>query len=108
MPRRARSGSLENRTNRLMLAVRKKPYTVLIAPNIFLAYRRNAGPGTWSWKRSDKIKRFALADDHEDANGSSVMTYWQALEQATKLARAGEGSTELPITVSQAIDDYEA
>jgi hypothetical protein len=81
---------------------------VLIAPNIFLAYRRNAGPGTWSWKRDGKIKRFAIADDHEDANGNSVMTYWQALEQATKLARAGEGNSEQLISVAQAVDDYEA
>ena len=38
-----------------------------------------------------------LADDHEDANGSSVMLYWQAFEEAKKLARAGEGSGERPI-----------
>jgi hypothetical protein len=35
--RRTRSTSLENRTNRLKLGARKKPYTALIAPGIFLA-----------------------------------------------------------------------
>ncbi|MGY4317223.1 tyrosine-type recombinase/integrase [Bradyrhizobium sp. JR3.5] len=108
MVRRTRSVSLENRTNRLKLAARKKPYTALIAPSIFLAYRRNAGPGTWSVKCSGWLKRFALADDHEDANGNSVMTYWQALEHAKKLARAGEGNSEQPISVAQAVDNYEA
>ncbi|HZV05862.1 MAG TPA: hypothetical protein VE999_12335 [Gemmataceae bacterium] len=107
MARRTRSASLENRTNRLKLPIRKKPYTALIAPGIFLAYRRNAGPGTWSVKCNGWLKRFALADDHEDANNASVMSYWEALEQAKKLARAGEGSSEQPISISGAVDAYE-
>lgn len=107
MARRTRSASLENRTQRLKLTTRKKPYTALIAPGIFLAYRRNTGPGTWSVKCSGWLKRFALADDHEDANGVSVMTYWHALEHAKKLARAGEGSSEQPISVSEAVNAYE-
>jgi integrase len=108
MARRTRSASLENRTQRLKLTTRKKPYTALIAPGIFLAYRRNTGPGTWSVKCHGWLKRFALADDHEDANGESVMTYWQALERAKSLARAGEGNSEQPISVSEAVDAYEA
>jgi integrase len=107
MARRTRSASLENRTNRLKLAVRKKPYTALIAPGIFLAYRRNAGVGTWSVKAHGWLKRFALADDHEDANNGTVMSYWEALEKAKVLARAGEGSSEQPISVSAAVDAYE-
>jgi hypothetical protein len=108
MARRTRSASLENRTNRLKLPIRKKPYTALIAPGIFLAYRRNAGPGTWSVKCNGWLKRFGLADDHEDANGESVLDYWSALEKAKKLARAGEGNSEQPITVAEAVDAYEA
>jgi site-specific recombinase XerD len=53
------------------------------------------------------LKRFGLADDHEDTNGESVMSYWQALEKAKTLARAGEGSREQPISVSNAVDAYE-
>jgi hypothetical protein len=108
MARRTRSAFLENRTARLKLAARKKPYTALIAPGIFLAYRRNAGPGTWSVKAHGWLKRFALADDHEDANGESVITYWQALERAKTLARAGEGNGDQPISLGAAIDAYEA
>jgi integrase len=108
MARRTRSASLENRTQRLKLATRKKPYTALIAPGIFLAYRRNAGPGTWSVKCNGWLQRFALADDHEDANGESVMSYWQALERAKSLARAGEGNSEQPISVAETVDAYEA
>ncbi|WP_369720332.1 site-specific integrase [Bradyrhizobium sp. LLZ17] len=108
MARRTRSAFLENRTARLKLATRKKPYTALIAPGIFLAYRRNAGPGTWSVKCNGWLKRFALADDHENANGESLMTYWQALERAKTLARAGETNTEQPISVAEAVTAYEA
>jgi integrase len=107
MARRTRSANLENRTSRLKLALRKKPYTVLIAPGIHLAYRRNSGPGTWSVKADGWLKRFALADDHEDANGASVMSYWEALDRAKQLARAGEGNGERPIIVAEAVDNYE-
>lgn len=107
MARRTRSAFLENRTARLKLTMRKKPYAALIALGIFLAYRRNAGPGTWSVKCHGWLKRFGLADDHEDANGENVMTYWQALEKAKSLARAGEGNSEQPITVEEAVNAYE-
>jgi len=108
MARRTRSAFLENRTARLKLATRKKPYAALIAPGIFLAYRRNASVGTWSVKAHGWLKRFALADDHEDANNESVMSYWEALDRAKKLARAGEGNSEQPITVAETVDAYEA
>src|SRR6266576_2581003 len=108
MARRTRSAFLENRTARLKLATRKKPYATLIAPGIFLAYRRNTSVGTWSVKAHGWLKRFALADDHEDANNESVMSYWEALDRAKKLARAGEGNSEQPITVAETVDAYEA
>jgi site-specific recombinase XerD len=106
MARRIRSRSLENRTNRLKLPVRKKPFTALIAPGISLCYRRNAGAGTWSVKCSGWLKRFSIADDFEDANGDSVMSYWQALDRAKALARRDEGTTEQLASVAEAIDAY--
>nr|WP_249817468.1 tyrosine-type recombinase/integrase [Bradyrhizobium sp. 143] len=36
------------------------------------------------------------------------MNYWQALDHAKSLARAGEGNSEQPISVGEAIDAYEA
>ena len=108
MARRVRSYSLETRTARLKLETRKKPYTAQIAPGIQLAYRRNKGAGVWSVKAPFGLKKFSIADDLEDANGESVMTYWQALDKARSLARAGEGSANRLITVSEAVDNYEA
>jgi len=93
MARRIRSYCLENRTARLKLDPRKKPYTAQIAPGIQLAYRRNKGAGVWSVKAPFGLKKFSIANDLEDANGESVMTYWQALDKARTLARAGEGSS---------------
>jgi hypothetical protein len=108
MARRTRSANLETRTSRLKLPVRRKPYTAQIAPRIALAYRRNLGPGAWSVKAPFGLKRFALADDFEDANGESVLTYWQALDKAKSLARAGEGSRDALVTVKEAVDNYAA
>jgi integrase len=108
MARRIRSYSLETRTARLKLAVSKKSYPAVLAPKIALTYRRNKGAGVWSVKAPFGLKKFAIADDLEDANGDSVMTYWQALDKARTLARAGEGSTERLITVGEAVDNYEA
>jgi hypothetical protein len=108
MARRTRSANLETRTSRLKLAVKRKPYSAQIAPRIALTYRRNKGAGVWSVKAPFGLKKFAIADDLEDANGESVMTYWQALDKARTLARAGEGSSDALITVKEAVDNYEA
>ncbi|MGZ3362474.1 MAG: site-specific integrase [Xanthobacteraceae bacterium] len=113
MARSTRSTKLENRTSRLKLAGRKKPYFVQIAPRIALGYRRNQGAGAWVVRAADGhgsnwTKGFAIADDYEEANGESVMTYWQAQDKARALARGGEGSGDRPATVGESIDNYES
>jgi integrase len=116
MAPRLHSQELETRTARRKLKPRRKPYSVNIAPTIRLGYRRNAGPGTWSVICADGqggswIKRLSLADDHEDANGKSVLDFWQAADEAKKIARDEDGVTDStrPATVAQAIGiDYRA
>ena len=113
MARKIRSPSLENRTSRLKLAVRKKPFFVVVSPGVSLGYRRNAGAGSWSVRASDGagsnwLKGFAIADDFEEANTETVLTFWEAQDRARKIARAGEGSGERPATVAEALDAYEA
>ena len=116
MARKIRSPDLETRTARLKLVVRKKPYTVSVARGIRLAYRRNQGGGAWSVLKADGaggswLQRFALADDHEDANGSTVLTFWEATEVARKLARVDDAVGEVeggrPPTIAEAIAAYE-
>jgi integrase len=106
MARTVYADKLRNRTNRLKLPIRKKPYKALISPGIFLCYRRNAGPGTWSVE-AGWLKRFALADDFEEANGISVLSYHQATAKALAMVRGSEGDTSAPVTVAQAINAYE-
>jgi integrase len=116
--RNVRSAQLETRTARLKLKLRKKPYMVRVAPGVRLGYRRNAVTGTWSaiaadGKSGNWVKKFGLADDHEEANGEQVLTFWQAQEWARKLARRGkngdhEDDAGRPITVREALDVYQA
>jgi integrase len=111
MAPRIRSYSLENRTQRLRLPVRRKPYSVQIAvrPAVRLAYRRNLGGGTWSVMAEGWMKAFATADDFENDNGTDILTYHDAVDRARQLARgSGEGDGARPLTVAEALDRYEA
>jgi len=112
MARHTRAPKLENRTKRLELPVRRKPYFVAVAPRIAVGYRRNRGTGVWVVRAADGhggnwTKAFAGADDHEEANGESVLTYWQAQDRARAIARAGENTGDRPATVAVAIAAYE-
>jgi integrase len=113
MARRPRSARLETRTNRLKLPVRKKPHDfVTISPGIALGYRRCVSAGRWVVKVADGhggnwTKAFALADDHEDADGEHVLDFWQAQDKARELARGSEKSGA-PISVDQALTAYAA
>jgi integrase len=110
-----RSSKLETPTARRRLAVRKKPYYTTISPGIQLGYRRNAGAGSWSVRvrspgAGSWLKRIGLADDLEPADGRAVLTYWQVLDAARKLARRQPGDETddtRPVTVAEAIDAYE-
>src|SRR5262249_10914873 len=108
-----RSSTLETRTARLELPVRKKPHKFTsIAPGIRLGYRRCKGAGTWVVKVADGhggnwTKGFAVADDHDDANGEHVLDFCQAQDKARALAR-GSVDDGRPCTVAEALDAYAA
>ena len=113
MARKVSFSSLESRSSRLRLKIRRRPYSgPSLARGISLMYRRNGTNGTWVIKASDGhgaywTKGFALADDFEDADGKAVLTFYQAQDQAKKLARGEDGSAgSTPITVDGALTDY--
>jgi integrase len=113
MARRVSFAALESRSARLRLKVRRRPYSgPSLARGISLMYRRNGTNGSWVLKASDGhgtywTKAFALADDFEDADAKSVLTFYQAQDQAKKLARGGDGGTDgAPITVDGALKAY--
>jgi integrase len=114
MARRPRASRLENRSNRLKLPVRWKPYDyTTISPGIAIGYRRNQSAGVWVVRVADGhggnwTKRVGLADDFEDADGANVLSFWEAQDKARKLPRGSDADAGRPATVAEAIASYEA
>ena len=113
MARRVRASTLENRTARLKLEPRKKPYHfTVLAPGIAVGYRRNKGPGRWVLRAADGHGAYwtdtiALADDHESADGATVCTFWQAQDKARVLVRGEDAGGARPATMADALEAYE-
>jgi integrase len=112
MARRPRASRLETRTARLKLPVRLKPYDFTsISPGIGLGYRRNKSAGTWVVRvangRGDYwTKGFAVVDDFEEADGTHVLSWFQAIDAARKFAR-GQSDSGRPGTVADAVATFE-
>jgi integrase len=112
MARRPRASRLETRTARLKLPVRLKPFDFTsISPGIGLGYRRNKGAGTWvvrcaNGKGDYWTKGFAVADDYEEADGTHVLSWFQAIDAARQFAR-GQSEAGRPGTVADAVAVFE-
>src|SRR5215475_11583975 len=113
MARKVSFSPLESRSARLRLKIRRRPYSgPSLARGIALMYRRNKTNGSWVLKASDGhgaywTKGFALADDFEDSDGKTVLTFYEAQDAAKRLARAEDGSADsAPITVDGSLKDY--
>ena len=113
MARKVRSSALENRTQRLKLPIAKKPIFVRIGPGISLGYRRNQTAGTWVLRVADGhggagTSAIGRADDHDEADGSEFLDYWQAQDRAkTAARRSGSGPAGFePPTVRSAAETY--
>jgi integrase len=87
---------------------------------VSLGYRRNATAGTWVARVADGrggnwTKGIGSADDHDEANGDTVLDYWQAQDRAKQVARGGKDQTiaapvavETATTLRTALNRYEA
>jgi integrase len=117
MPRKIRS-SFETATARLKLPFKesKKPHWERLGPGLSLGYRRNEHAGSWSIRAADGaggewLKRIGTADDYEQANGSDVLSYEQAVAEGRRLYR-GKDDTEhdptKPVTLDEATTRYRA
>lgn len=114
MARAARDIRLENRTNRLKLEAGKR-YYVAITEGLSLIYRRTEKDfGVWSVRikdgsGGDRLVRIGPADDYQDADGESVLTFPQAQEKARALSKetkaVGHAIGKLP-TVEEAAKHY--
>src|SRR5215472_5401388 len=117
MARRARASRLETAETRRKLPVAKKPvFEARIARGITLGYRRNQGAGTWVvWvadgKGSNWTAAIGTADDKSPANGSDVLSFWEAQDLARDRARLGPdgtGDDGRPATIAKALERYAA
>jgi integrase len=110
MARRVRDSSLETRTARAKLKVQGKPYYKVIGSGLHIGYRKGKRVGKWVVRRyledgQYAVETIATADDYEDADGVEVLDYWQAQDEARKLAarpRRRNGAYK----VKDAVADY--
>jgi integrase len=116
MARTARNSSLESRTARARLHVRRTPYFAKIAKGLRLGYYRGSVSGSWIVRcyRGAGVyatEALGVADDTLDADGIKVLDYWQAQEHARRWGERqrliAEGMVrEGTYTVSDAVKDY--
>src|ERR1700681_3551557 len=122
MARTVRDAKLETREARNRLTPRAKPHWRTLRPGqLHLGYcRRSKGaPGYWTvrtyrgvktvpdGKSPYKIERLpGVADDFEDANGATVLSYAHAQDKALARQNAKQGISSGPVTVAEAMEDY--
>ncbi len=118
MPRTVREASLATRSARLRLTIAPKPYWRMIEQGLHLGYRRRATGGSWiARRRNDQASyreaKLGLADDLQDANGTTILDFAQAQRAARRWCTqeqrvaAGDGPvTDGPYTVARAVADY--
>jgi len=120
MARTIKDASLDNRTARGRLTPRGKPYYRKIEEGLHLGYRKPRGrkgrpavSGKWVLRRyvggqAYVVETIGIADDFDDADGVSILSFDQAQEEARKRFKKG-ASEEVgsgPYTVADALRDY--
>lgn len=115
MAGRFRDTGLESRAARAKLAVQTKPYYRAIGPGLNIGYRKGKKGGRWVARfyvgeKDYRLEVIADADDTLDANGETVLDFWQAQDRARQMQAALAGETveavKKRITVNEAVNDY--
>jgi integrase len=120
--RTLKDARLESREARNRLAARPKPYWRTLRPGkLHLGYRRRrkSAPGFWVVRTYIGIASVApgkspyrietlpgVADDFEDANGTTVFDFAQAQDKALAPNNAAKGTHAGPFMVADAMDLY--
>jgi integrase len=114
MTQKIRDRQLEKRSNRLKIPLRTRTYKI-IGTGVALCYRRTSEQiGTWSVRivLADgryNLKTLGTADDYDDANGQTILTFEQAQEAALlrfKELQQDGGVIKAPYTVAEATEAY--
>jgi integrase len=105
--RRVKDQSLDSRDARSKLKARGKPYWRSIGRGLHIGYRKGQTGGVWVVRRyigkqQYAVETFAITDDREEANGTTVLDFWQAQE----VARGHRPGIRGVYTVKQAIAAY--
>jgi len=120
MARTVKDANLGTRNARFDLKMAGKPYYRSLDPGLHLGYRKGKRGGKWLARRYDgegdyEFHKIGIADDVQDADGVSVLTFSQAQAEARKWFQERErnaaGIEDLhqgPYTVQNAIDEYKA
>jgi hypothetical protein len=121
MARKVQNATLDSRTARDRLKARAKPFYVALVPGeLHLGYRRRrkgkGAQGRWLVRQylgrdAGGVGRYreqdiGLADDHLDADGTSVFSYNQAYAIAMERRRDNNEQSGGPLTVAGALADY--
>ena len=118
MARTVRDTKLEKPAERARLDPRGKPYWRVLESGLHLGYRRTkAGGGSWTARRFIGQRKYSehglgFADDLQEADGSTVLTFSQAQANAREWWKAAERAelgiapADGPYTVGMALDAY--
>lgn len=121
MARGIYAGGLQTRTARRDLKARKAPYWATIGPGRKIGYRRPSSGGAGAWVARHRMegpgapwreKALGTADDFQDADGVTVLSFLQAQEKARAWflvaheEATGEKVHRGPVTVAQAMESY--
>ena len=110
--RKIRDAKLETRTARTKLKAGSAHYKI-VGPGLSLGYRRLVKGGQWLAReyqgdKSYRVTTLGAADDTVEADGVSVLDFWQALAAAQKTTRPADHVAPGVYRVRDAIADYVA
>lgn len=115
MGRSIRSAKLDTPTARRSLKVDKNPYWERLGQNEFFGYRKGKRTGSWVARvrlpnNKFKFQKIGAADDHREADGAEVLTFYQAQAKAKEWCqqvwRMQKGYGLDFYTVDQVLDEY--
>ena len=97
MPKTRRRNDFENRTNRFKYLEAGRYHQAVADEGVYLLYRRGPKKSVWYMRaRGGKQRAIGLADDYQDADGETVLTYFQAIQQAIKKANIAAETKQAP------------
>ena len=110
MARQVRDSRLKTREARARLKQRDEPYWRLIHEGLHLGYRKRVRGGVWMVRlyREGKYQKRVLgrADDNEDPNGDTVLSFREAQGEALKMEASGSDPLPSTYMVADALREY--